>query len=348
VPESQELDFEYLNHFMSVEKIIAELKKGSFKPVYWLEGEEDFFIDRVVNYAEHNILSEDEKSFNLSVFYGKDAEWADVVNACRRYPMFSDKQVVVLKEAQSMRNIEKLESYIEKPLSSTILVVAYKNKKVDGRTKLARLLKEKGTILSTKKLYDNDLPEWTQQLVKSKGYSINRKALFLLIDHIGNDLNRLNNEIDKLVLNLGNRDTITEDDIETYVGISKEFNVFELQHAIASRDLYKAIRIINYFEANPKAAPMQLILPSLYNFFSKVQMIYSVSSRDEKTIATAIGVNNFFVRDYLHAAQQYSAPTIERLLLLLHQYNLKSIGIDSIDTSDAMLLKEMTVKMMMD
>ena len=348
MPERQELDFEYLNHFMSAEKIIAELKKGVFKPIYWLEGEEDFFIDRVIDYAEHQILTENERSFNLSVFYGKDAEWADVVNACRRYPMFSERQVVVLKEAQSMRNIEKLESYIEKPLSSTILVVAYKNKKVDGRTKLARLLKEKGTILSTKKLYDSDLPEWTQQLVKLKGYSINRKALFLLIDHIGNDLNRLNNEIDKLALNLGDRDTITEDDIETYVGISKEFNVFELQHAIASRDLYKAIRIINYFEANPKAAPMQLILPSLYNFFSKVQMIYSVSSRDEKAIATAIGVNNFFVKDYVHAAQKYSATTIERLLLLLHQYNLKSIGIDSIDTSDAMLLKEMTVKMMMD
>lgn len=333
---------------MSVEKIITELKKGSFKPVYWLEGEEGFFIDRVMEYAEHNILNESERSFNLSVFYGKDAEWADVVNACRRYPMFSDKQVILLKEAQAMRNIEKLEAYIEKPLSSTVLVVAYKNKKVDGRTKLAKLLKERATVFTTKKLYDNDLPEWTQQLVKSKGYSINRKALFLLIDHIGNDLNRLNNEIDKLALNLGNRDTITEDDIENYVGISKEFNVFELQHAIASRDLYKAIRIINYFEANPKAAPIQLILPSLYNFFSKVQMIYSVPSKDEKALATAIGVNSFFIKDYVNAARQYSAPTIERLLLLLHEYNLKSIGIDSIDTSDAMLLKEMAVKIVMD
>ena len=211
---------------MSAEKIIAELKKGSYKPVYWLEGEEEFFIDKVVDYAEHNILSESEKSFNLSVFYGKDAEWADIVNACRRYPMFSDKQVVVLKEAQAMRNIERLESYIEKPLSSTMLVVAYKNKKVDGRTKLAKLLKEKGALLTTKKLYDNELPEWTQQLVYAKGYTINRKALFLLIDHIGNDLSRLNNEIDKLALNLSGRNTITEDDIETYVGVSKEFNVF--------------------------------------------------------------------------------------------------------------------------
>jgi len=333
---------------MSAEKIIAEIKKGVLKPVYWLEGEEDYFIDKVINYAENNILNESEKSFNQTVFYGKDADWADVVNACRRYPMFSDKQVVVLKEAQAMRNVEKLESYVDKPLLSTILFVAYKNKKVDGRTKLAKLLKEKGVVLSTKKMYDNELPEWTQQLVKSKGLSINRKALFLLIDHIGNDLNRLNNEIDKLALNLGNRDTITDDDIETYVGVSKDFNVFELQQSIANRDLYKAIRIINYFEANPKAAPIQLVLPSLYNFFSKVQMVYSVPSRDEKSIAAAIGVNHFFVKDYLQAAQQYSALTIERLLLLLHQYNLKSIGINSIDTSDAMLLKEMTVKIMMD
>jgi DNA polymerase-3 subunit delta len=169
-----------------------------------------------------------------------------------------------------------------------------------------------------------------------------------LIDHIGNDLSRLSNEVDKLILNLGDRTTITEDDIETYVGISKEFNVFELQQAIAGRDLYKAIRIINYFEGNPKAAHMQLVLPSLYNFFSKVQMIYSVPSRDEKAIAAAIGVNAFFVKDYLSAAQQYSASTIERILLLLHKYNLKSIGIDSIDVSDAMLMKEMVVKMMMD
>jgi DNA polymerase-3 subunit delta len=335
VPECQTLDFKEIRFFMSAEKIIAELKKGSYKPVYWLEGEEEYFIDKVVNYAEHKILNESEKSFNLSVFYGKDADWTDVVNACRRYPMFSDKQVVVLKEAQAMRNIEKLEGYIDKPLSSTMLVVAYKNKKVDGRTKLAKLLKEKGVVLSTKKLYENELPEWTQNLIKAKGYTINRKALFLLIDHIGNDLSRLSNEVDKLILNLGDRNTITEDDIETYVGVSKEFNVFELQQAIASRDLYKA-------------APIQLVLPSLYNFFSKVQMIYSVPSRDEKAIAAAIGVNAFFVKDYLHAAQQYSAPTIERIVLLLHEYNLKSIGINSIDVSDAMLMKEMVVKMMMD
>src|SRR5688572_16328748 len=273
---------------MSAEKIINDLRNQKFKPVYWLEGEEEFFIDQVIHYAENNILTESESSFNLTVFYGRDSNWADVVNACRRYPMFSEKQVVILKEAQSMRDIEKLEGYIEKPLGSTMLFIAYKNKKIDGRTKLAKTLKDKSVLFSTKKIYDKELPEWTNNLIRSKGFSINNKALFILIDHIGNDLNRLNNEIDKLSINLSGRNNITEDDIETYVGISKEFNVFELQQAIGSKDLYKAIRIIRYFAANPKAAPLQLIFPSLYTYFSRVIMIYSIPSRDEKSVAPAI------------------------------------------------------------
>jgi DNA polymerase-3 subunit delta len=259
--------------------------------------------------------------------------------------MFSDRQVVILKEAQAMKEIEKLEGYIEKPLASTLLFVAYKGKKIDGRTKLAKLLKDKSVLLSTKKMYDNELPEWTNNLVKSKGYTITNKALFLLIDHIGNDLSRLNNEINKLALNLEDRKNITEDDVENFVGISKDFNVFELQQAIATKDLYKAIRIIQYFESNPKAAPIQLIFPSLYNFFSKVQMIYSVPSRDEKAVAAAIGVNAWFVKDYLQTAMKYSSQEIEKVLLLLHQYNLKGVGVNDIGTSDAMLLKEMAVKM---
>lgn len=330
---------------MTLEKILTDLKKSNYKPVYWLEGEEEFFIDQVIEYAEHNILSESEAAFNLTIFYGRDVSWPDLINACRKYPMFSDLQVVILKEAQAMKEIEKLENYIEKPLHSTLLFVAYKGKKLDGRTKLAKLLKDKAVLLSTKKLYDNELPEWAGNMIKSKGYSITNKALFLLIDHIGNDLSRLNNEVDKLILNLRDRKNITEDDVETFVGISKEFNVFELQQAIAGKDLYKAIRIIQYFEANPKAAPIQLIFPSLYNFFSKVQMIYAVPSRDEKAVAAAIGVHSYFVRDYLQTAMKYSSQEIEKVLLLLHHYNLKGIGINDIGSTDAMLLKEMAVKM---
>jgi DNA polymerase-3 subunit delta len=330
---------------MTLEKILTDLKKKQYKPVYWLEGDEEFFIDQVIEYAENQVLSESEASFNLTVLYGRDTSWPDLVNACRKYPMFSDMQVVILKEAQAMKDIEKLEAYVEKPLSSTLLFVGYKGKKLDGRTKLSKLLKDRAVLLTSKKLYDNELPEWASSLIKSKGYSITNKALFLLIDHIGNDLSRLNNEVKKLALNLQGRNNITEDDVETYVGISKEFNVFELQQAIAAKDLYKAIRIIQYFESNPKAAPIQVIFPALYNYFSKVQMIYSVPSRDEKSVAAAIGVSPWFVKDYLQTAMRFSNQEIETILLLLHHYNLKGIGVNDSGSSDAMLLKEMTVKM---
>jgi len=329
---------------MSHEKIIAEWKKKVFKPFYWLEGEEEYFIDKVMDYAERHILNETETGFNLTVFYGKDAAWPDVINACRRYPMFSERQVVLLKEAQQMKDIEKLEAYIEHPLGSTILVVSYKEKKVDGRTKFAKMLKERGVLLSTKKIYENQLPQWTEEIVQSHGYEISRKALMLVVDHIGNDLTRIENEIEKVLVNLGKRKTISEDDIEEFIGISKEFNVFEFQNALATKDLSSCIRIVQYFEANPKAAPIQLILPSLYSFFSKLYMIHGLSSRDEKTVAASIGVNPFFVKDYLQAVKAYNFPQVERAILLLHQYNLRSVGVSDIGTEDASLLKEMVFK----
>ncbi len=330
---------------MAVEKIIADWKRKEFKPVYWLEGEEEYFIDKAIDYAEHYILNESEASFNLSIFYGRDTSWADVINACRRYPMFAERQVVLLKEAQQMRDVEKLEGYIENPLSSTVFIVAYKDKKVDGRSKLAKLLKQKAVLITTKKIYDNQLPEWTQELLRSKQLSISPKGLALLVDHIGNDLTRIENEIEKISISLGKRKTITEEDIEEFVGVSKDFNVFELQSALARKDLAKSIRIIQYFESNPKAAPIQLILPSLYGFFSKVFMVFGAGTQDEKGIAAAIGVNSFFVKDYLQAAKMYDYQGIERVLLLLHHYNLKSIGINSTGVEDGSLLKEMVCKM---
>ncbi len=331
---------------MSAEKIIGDWKKGNFKPVYWLEGEEPYHIDKVVEYAEHKILSESEASFNLTIFYGRDADWAAVINACRRYPMFAERQVVLLKEAQQMKDIEKLEGYVDNPLSSTVFVVSYKDKKVDARTKFAKVLKLKGEILTTKKLYDNQLPQWANDMVVQHGLTINQRALALLVDHIGNDLSRIQNEIEKLAVNLGDRKAISEDDIEKYIGVSKEFNVFELQDALGKKNLPKAIRIIRYFESNPKAAPIQLILPSLYGFFSKVYMVFGAGSNDEKAIAAAVGVNPFFVKDYLAAAKNYGEKGVEQTLLLLHQYNLRSIGVHDGGTEDADLMKELVVKMM--
>jgi len=330
---------------MSIEKIITDWKNKRFSPVYWLEGEEEYFIDKVVDYAEHNLLSETEASFNLSVFYGKDANWTDVVNACSRYPMFAERQVVLLKEAQQMKEIEKLEPYIENPLGSSFFVVAYKEKKQCAGKKLHKPVQEKGVLVTTKKMYEREVPQWTQELIHSKSLTITPKGLALLVDHIGNDLVRIENEIDKLSVNLGKRTTISEDDIEQYIGVSKDFNVFELQSALAAKDLARCIRIVQYFEANPKAAPIQLVLPSLYSFFSKVFMVFGAGTGDEKSAAAAIGVNPYFMKDYMLAAKLYTYPGVEKALLLLHQYNLKSVGVGSTGTDDASLLKEMIVKM---
>jgi DNA polymerase-3 subunit delta len=330
---------------VTVEKIISEWKAGAFKPIYWLEGEEPYFIDKVIDYAEHNILNESEASFNLTVFYGKDADWTAVVNACRRYPMFAERQVVLLKEGQQMKDIEKLEGYVTKPLSSTVFIVAFKDKKIDGRTNFSKVLKKNGELLQTKKLYENQLPDWTRSMVASKGFDITPQALQLLIDNIGNDLSRLENEVDKVVINLGSVKTIDENDIEKYVGISKEFNAFELQAAIAKKDLAKAIRIIQYFQHNPKAAPIQLVLPAIYSHFSKVYSIFGLDDKSENGVKALFSNNFYAAKEGLAAAKMFGLPGIEKILLLLHEYNLRSVGINDIGTSDADLMKEMVVKM---
>ncbi|HZW65609.1 MAG TPA: DNA polymerase III subunit delta, partial [Hanamia sp.] len=240
---------------MTAASIISNWEKKEFKPLYWLEGDEDYFIDKVMEYAEKKILTENEAGFNQTIFYGKDANWADVINACRRYPMFAERQVVLLKEAQLMKDVEKLEAYVENPLASTVLVVSYKGKTLDGRQKFSKLIKKKGEVFLSKKLYDNQLPGWINDYLKENGFSIKPKALALLVDHIGNDLSRVVNEIEKLSLNLGTSKIITEDDIEKFIGISKEYNIFELQNAFSKKDQAKALQIIQYFEANPKAVP---------------------------------------------------------------------------------------------
>ena len=272
---------------------------------------------------------ESEASFNLTVFYGKDADWANVVNACMGYPMFGERKVVLLKEAQQMKDIDKLENYIQRPLSSTVFVVSYKDKKLDARTKFSKAVKQHGELLSTKKIYENQLPEWTSEMINNLGLSINHNALLLLVDHIGNDLSRLKNEIEKISINLNKRKTITEDDIENYVGISKEFNVFELQDAISQKNLPKAIRIIQYFQSNPKAAPMQLILPTLYTYFSKIYTAAAMNDYSENALKPYFYNNPFAAKQAITAIKNYGFSGAEKIILLLHEYNLKNIGINS-------------------
>jgi DNA polymerase-3 subunit delta len=331
---------------MPTSKIIANWEKNVFDAIYWLEGEEPFYIDQVVEYAEKKLLTEAEQAFNLSIFYGKDADWTQIVNACKRYPVQAEKQVVIIKEAQHMSQIEKLLSYVEHPLSSTILVVAHKEKNVDGRSALAKALKTKAILVSTKKMYDSKLPEWVNNWVADRGYQISPKAVQIIVDHIGNDLNRIQNELEKLTVNLGDRKKITEDDIEKYIGISKEYNAFEFQESVAQKNFSKAIRMIQYFESNNKAAPIQLILPTLYAFFSRVYAIYGMGTQDEKRIASEIGVSPFAVKNYIAATRHYSYAKVENILLLIHSYNLRVIGINDAANTDADLLKELVVKIM--
>lgn len=328
---------------MSLLPIISSWKNNIFKPVYWLEGEEDFFIDEIVSYAEKKILSEADAAFNLTIFYGKDADWSSVINACRRYPMFAERQVVLLKEAQQMKDIDKLEPYLTQPLSSTVLVVAHKGKTLDGRSKLAKVIKQYGELFLSKKIYENQLPAWVQQFVQAKGIQISSRALNLLVDHVGNDLSRMVNEINKLTVNL-TTNMITENEIEKFIGISKEYNIFEFQKALSEKDPAKAIRMIQYFEANPKAVPVQLLIPSLYGYFTKIMTAMQLTDRSDRALRPVFYNNPFLVEQALTTMRNYSFMQLEGIVILLHEYNLKSIGINSFGTTPASLMKELTYK----
>lgn len=332
---------------MSAEKILTAWKQKKFVPVYWLHGEEDFYIDKLVDYAEHSLLPESEAGFNLTVFYGRDADWAAVINACKRYPMFAERQVVLLKEAQHMKEIEKLESYVDAPLSSTIFIVAYKGKTLDKRMKLSKLLHTKAEIFVADKIKDYKIQEWIGQLVASKGYSISPKCIALLEEHIGNDLSRIANEIDKLSLNLAGKKVIAEEDIEKYIGISKEYNVFELQDAIVRKDLYKALTIIQYFDSNPKAVPIHMALPALYAFISKAYTAFGMKDQSDNTLKPLFYFNVQSMQQGKLMMKNYGYEGVERMLLLLHHYNLRSIGVGDMGTSGGQLMKEMVAKMML-
>ncbi len=330
---------------MTPNELLQNWKKKIFIPVYWLEGEEEFFIDTLTNYAENSILSEAEAGFNKTVFYGKDADVPALINACKRYPMFAEKQVVLLKEAQQLRNIEDLDAYISSPLNSTIFVVAYKGKTLDKRTKLYKSVQNKGVVISSPKLKDDKVSGFIADAAKHHGYTIHPKAVMLLHDHIGNDLSRINNEIEKVCINVPAGKEISDADIENFVGISREYNVFELQDAIANKNLSKALKIVHFVEQNPKAMPIQMALPALYSFFSKLYAAQDKGGSEE-------GLKSIF---YYPAAMAQAKKTmrnfnehgIEKILLLLHHYNLKSVGINDASSTPGELLKEMVMKILL-
>ncbi|MCG9900077.1 MAG: DNA polymerase III subunit delta [Hydrotalea sp.] len=329
---------------MSVQFVIDDWKKGKFKPFYWVEGEEPFFIDQVINYAEQNLLSPEEAGFNLHILYGKDTLPAQLVNICKQYPMFGERQVVVLKEAQHLKEVDALASYFENPQPTTLLVIGHKEKKLDKRSKVSKLIAKNGELVTTKKVYENQLPMLVSKMAEEAGFTFEQKALHLLIDHVGNDLGRLHNEIEKLRVNIKGRSQITTSDIETFIGISKDFNAFELQDALATKDLAKCIRIIQYFDANPKAGPIQLILPTLFNYFSKIYKLHGIGNVSDSVLRPLFFNNPVAMQQAKEAYKNYSFQELEKVFLLLEQYNLRSVGVNDQGTSDADLLKEVVCK----
>lgn len=326
--------------------IIKAWESKKFKPVYWFEGEEVYYIDELINYAETSILPEAEASFNLSIFYGKDSSWADVVNACMKYPMFSDRQIVILKEAQQMKDLDLLSNYIQKPLHSTIFIVAHKNKALDARTSFAKLVKSATEYVKFEKVKDHKLPDVVKNLVQSRELSIGNKALMMLIEHIGSDLSRINNELDKVMVNMGGKKEITEELIEEFIGISKDYNVFELQRALGNKDIARSLRIVGYFESNPKSATIHSVVPVLYSFFSKALSV-SVAAKSGGNIESETGIRGFLLSDYYETAKRYSTEQLEKVIILLNNFNLRSVGVNDPGSSQGSLMKELVMKIAM-
>jgi DNA polymerase-3 subunit delta len=347
------LNSNFTNH-MTAPDIIKDLKNRKYKPIYLLHGEETYNIDLVSNFIENKLLSDAEKGFNQTVLYGKDTDIMTVLNASKRYPMMADYQVVLVKEAQDMKwgnddndkkGINPLLSYLENPLTSTILVFCYKYGKFDKRKKTYKAIEKNGLIFESAPIYDSKVPAWIESFISEKGYKINQQASLMLAEYLGNDLSKIANELEKLMLNVAAGQEITLKHIHDNIGISKEYNVFELQTALSKKDAFKANQIINYFEANPKSNPMVLVLGNLNNFFSKVLIYHYVKDKTPQNLARELGVSPYFIKDYEQAARSYNYSKTMQIISYLREYDLKSKGVES-NADNGGLMKELVFKIL--
>src|SRR3569833_1590085 len=339
---------------MTASDIISDIKKRRLKPLYLLHGEEPYFIDMVSNFTEQNLLSDAEKGFNHTVLYGKVTDIMTVLGAAKRYPMMSDYQLVLVKETQDMKwgkedddkkSIDLLLSYLENPLQGTVLMFCYKYGKFDKRKKTYKAIEINWLVFESTSLYDNKIPEWIDAYAAEKGYKTDPQASAMMAEYLGNDLSKIANELDKLMLNVAVGQTITVKHVQDNIGISKEYNVFELQASLGRKDPYKVNQIINYFEANPKANPLVLVMANLNNFFSKVLLYHYVKDKSPQNLAGELGVRPFFVKDYEQAARNYNYGKTMQIISLLREYDLKSKGVDSND-GPGELMKELMFKIL--
>ena len=323
--------------------IINDIKSGNIKPVYFLMGEESYYIDGISNFIEDKLLSEEEKGFNQMVLYGRDVTIDEIVSNAKRYPMMAERQVVIVKEAQDLsRTIENLVAYVKDPQPTTVLVLCYKYKKLDARKKLSKEIKKMGVLFESKKLYENQVPDWIKRVLGSRGYTITPKAAQMLTEFLGNDLSKVNNELQKLQLIIKPGEQITPQLIERNIGISKDFNNFELQNAIGARDIKKAYSIVQYFGQNPKNNPMVMTVALLYSFFSKLLKYHALS--DKNQAARALGVSPYFIKDYQQAARNYPMKKVSAIISSIREVDMKSKGVGAANIEQGDLLKEMLVK----
>lgn len=338
---------------MSADEIIKDIKARKFKPVYLLQGEEPYYIDQIVDYMEKNILSDGEKGFNQTVLYGKDTDMATIMNAAKRYPMMSEYQLIVVKEAQDLKwgnegvskEADFTLAYFEKPLPSTILVLAYKYANFDKRKKIYKAINSNGVVFQSDPVRDYKLVPWIEEHIKGKGYKIDPQAVALMAEYLGTDLSKIANEVEKLCLNIDKATTIQTDHIQRNIGISKEYNVFELQKALATRNVVKSNQIINYFAGNPKANPMIMVMANLNSYFSKILKYHYLPNKADAP--RELGVSPYFIKDYEAAARTFSAGKTFDIISLLREYDLKSKGLDSTgNISDGDLLKELVFKIL--
>jgi DNA polymerase-3 subunit delta len=309
-------------------KIVKDINEKRIKPIYFLMGEEPYYIDKLSDYIEQNVLSEEEKGFNQTVLYGRDVEVEDIISTCKRYPMMADYQVVIVKEAQDLsRTIAKLETYVLNPTPTTILVICYKYKSLDKRTTLSKVLPKRGLLFESKKLYDTALPQWLKRVLSGKNLNIEPKASAMLIEFLGNDLSKIANEIDKLAIILPPGSTITPESIEKNIGFSKDFNIFEFQKAIGQKNVVKSYSIAYYFHENPKDHNVIAVTGILFSFFSKVLQYHGLKDKSPKNVASALKISPFFLTDYDVALKNYPMRKVSQIVAALRDIDVKSKGV---------------------
>jgi DNA polymerase-3 subunit delta len=349
----------------SFENIIASLKAKKYAPIYFLEGDEPYYIDQIADYVENHVLDESEKEFNQTILYGKDTDLISLISAAKRFPMMAERQVIIVREAQEIKNltetvnvkikskntkketeISPLEEYALKPLSTTLLVICYKYKTLDKRTGLAKSMDKNATMFLSEKVKDYKLAEWIAKYTSDQKIKINQKAIQMLADHLGNDLSRIVNELNKLAINKKNNDEITPDDVQQFIGISKDFNIFELQNAISAKDILKANKIIDYFAKNPKEHPFEMNIAVLYTYFSKLLFYQTLPSKNASDVMSQMRVNFNQIKELEQAGKNYSLDKLVRIISYLHDYDMRSKGIDGVQMDKGELMREMLFKIL--